>query len=84
MPTSILWLKNHMGLGIVDGYWVADLIDNGEIMPITTDQPQIMNRISMMRLQGKSMSALETIFLDCFQEHMQQQKWTRRVSYLGI
>jgi hypothetical protein len=53
-------------------------------MPITTDQPQIMNRISMMRLQGKSMSALETIFLDCFQEHMQQQKWTRRVSYLGI
>ena len=84
MPTSILWLKKHMGLGIVDGYWVADLIDNNVIMPIATDQPQIMNRISMMRLQGKSMSALEKIFLDCFQEHMQQQKWTQRVSYLGI
>ncbi len=84
MPTSILWLKNNMGLGIVDGYWVADLIDNGEIMAITTDQPQIMNRISMMRLQGKSMSALETIFLDHFHDHMKQQDWTQRVSYLGI
>ncbi len=21
MPTSILWLKNHMGLGLADGYW---------------------------------------------------------------
>lgn len=84
MPTSILWLKSHMGLGIADGYWVADLIDSGEIVPITTDQPQIMNRISMMRLQGKSMSALETLFLNCFQDHMQQQEWTQRVTYLGI
>lgn len=84
MPTTIQWLKNHMGLGIVDGYWVADLIDNGEIIPITTDQPHIMNRISMMRLHGKSMSALETIFLDSFQEYMQQQKWTQRVRYLGM
>ncbi|GAB6147049.1 LysR family transcriptional regulator [Desulfocicer niacini] len=82
MPTSILWVKHHMGLGIVDGYWVADLIDQGEIMPITTDQPQIMNRISMMRLQGKPMSALETVFLDIFHDHMKQQQWTRRVSYL--
>ncbi len=73
-----------MGLGLVDGYWVADLIDNGEIIPITTDQPLIMNRISMMRLQGKAMSALETIFLDRFQQHMQQQAWTRRVRYLVI
>lgn len=80
----LLWLKNHMGLGLADGYRVADLIDNGEIMPITTDQPHIMNRISMMRLQGKSMSALETIFLDRFHQHMQQQAWTRRVRYLGI
>ncbi len=84
MRTSILWLKSHMGIGIVDGYWVADLIDNDEIMPITTDQPQIMNRISMMHLQGKSMSTLETIFLDYFKEHMKVQKWTQRVSYLGI
>ncbi|MCG8620175.1 MAG: LysR family transcriptional regulator [Desulfobacterales bacterium] len=84
MPTVILWLKNHMGLGIVDGYWVADLIDKGEIVPITTDKPQIMNRISMMRLDGKSMSALETIFLDSFQEYMQTQKWTQRVKYLGL
>lgn len=83
MPTSILWLKRHMGLGIVDGYWVADLIDRGEIMAITTEQPQIMNKISMMQLQGKSMSALETIFLDYFQKHMRQQRWTPRVSYLG-
>ena len=82
MPTSILWLKSHMGLGIVDGYWVADLIDKGEIIPITTDRPQIMNRISMMRLQGKPMSMLETIFLEHFHKHMQQQKWTQRVSYL--
>lgn len=84
MPTATLWLKNHMGLVIVDGYWVASLIDSGEIIPITTDQPQIMNRISMMRLQGKPMSALETICLDYFHNHMQQQKWTKRVSYLGI
>jgi hypothetical protein len=84
MPTSILWLKNHMGLGLADGYWVADLIDNGEMIPITTDQPNIMNRISMMRLQGKAMSALETIFLDGFHRHMQHQEWTRRVKYLGI
>ena len=83
MPTSILWLKKDMGLGIVDGYWVADLIDKGEIMPIATERPQIMNRISMMRLQGKSMSALETLFLDHFHGHMQQQKWTPRVRYLG-
>jgi hypothetical protein len=52
---------------------VADLIDNGEIIPITTDQPLIMNRISMMRLQGKAMSALEAIFLNRFHQHMQQQ-----------
>jgi DNA-binding transcriptional LysR family regulator len=84
MPTSILWLKNHMGLGLADGYWVADLIDNGDMIPITTDQPHIMNRISMMRLQGKAMTALETIFLDRFHRHMQQQEWTRRVRYLGI
>jgi DNA-binding transcriptional LysR family regulator len=84
MPTSILWLKNHMGLGLADGYWVADLIDNGEMIPITTNQPNIMNRISMMRLQGKAMSALETIFLDGFHRHMQHQEWTRRVKYLGI
>ncbi|MGM0644589.1 MAG: LysR family transcriptional regulator [Thermodesulfobacteriota bacterium] len=84
MPTCILWLKNHMGLGVVDGYWVADLIDSGEIIPITTDQPQIMNRISMMRIQGKPVSALEKIFLQHFHEHMQKQKWTRGVSYLGM
>ena len=84
MPTSTLWLKNHMGLGIVDGYWVADLIDKGEIIPITTDQPQIMNQISMMRLQGKLMSSLETTFLDFFHEHMQQQQWSQRVNYLGM
>jgi hypothetical protein len=54
------------------------------MIPITTDQPHIMNRISMMRLQGKAMSALETIFLDRFHRHMQQQEWTRRVRYLGI
>ena len=84
MPTSTLWLKKDMGLGVVDGYWVADLIDSGEVIPITTDQPQIMNRISMMRLQGKSMSALETIFLDHFHEHMQKREWTRRVNYLGL
>ncbi|HCY87123.1 MAG TPA: hypothetical protein DHV36_18465 [Desulfobacteraceae bacterium] len=84
MPTTILWLKNHMGLGIVDGYWVADLIDNGDIVPVTTGQPQIMNRISMMRLQDKAMSTLENIFLDHFHAHMRQQKWTQRVSYLGL
>ncbi len=84
MPTATLWLKNDMGLGVVDGYWVADLIDSGEVIPIATDQPQIMNRISMMRLQGKSMSALEKIFLDHFHEHMQKQEWTRRVRYLGM
>jgi DNA-binding transcriptional LysR family regulator len=84
MPTCALWLKHHTGLGVVDGYWMTDLIDNGKIMAIATDQPQIMNRISMMRLQGKSMSALETIFLDHFHEHMQKQKWTRRVRYLGM
>lgn len=84
MPTTILWLKKHMGLGIVDGYWVADLIEKGEIIPIETDRPQIMNRISMMRLQGKPMSTLEKIFLDHFHEHMMKQEWTQWVQYLGM
>lgn len=84
MPTSILWLKSNMGLGIVDSYWVSDMIDRGEIMPVVTDVPQIMNRISMMRLQGKVMSALETIFLDFFHENMKELQWNQRVRYLGM
>lgn len=59
----------------------ADLIDSGEIMPITTDQGQIMNRISMMRIQGKPVLVLEKIFLEHFHEHIRQQKWTRRVNW---
>ncbi len=63
LQAVISGIENQMGLGIVASHLVYDKIREGSIMPITTDRPTLVNRISLVQLQDKVPSLTEKTFL---------------------
>ena len=56
-------IEHDLGLGIVASHLVYDQIQAGDIVPIATGQPEIVNRISLVQLQDKVPGLTEKTFL---------------------
>jgi len=69
LQAVISGIENHVGLGIVASHLVYDKIKKGRIVPITTDMPTLVNRISLVQLQDKVPSLTEKTFL----KHMMRE-----------
>ena len=63
-------IKNGLGLGVVASHLVWDEIQRGEIVPITTRNMEIINRISIVQLQSKKPSLTEKSFLAHIKEEI--------------
>ena len=65
----------HLGVGlaVVASHLVSDKISRGEIVPITTDRPEEINRISMFQLKNKIPNLREKTFQDFFFKRMRPQ-----------
>jgi DNA-binding transcriptional LysR family regulator len=60
--TLIQAIKLHNGLGILASHLVEEDLLSGEIIPITTSGPGIINEISLVQLQNKEPSLTERMF----------------------
>ena len=69
LQAVISGIENQVGLGIVASHLVYDKIQNGSIVPITTQTPPLVNRISLVQLQDKVPSLTEKTFL----KHMMRE-----------
>lgn len=63
LEAVISGIEHHIGLGIVASHLVYEKIQAGSILPVTTGQPEIVNRISLVQLQDKVPSLTEKTFL---------------------
>lgn len=80
--TAIEAIKMNMGLGVVDTYLIQNEIEDGSIILITTGIPEMMNRMSLMTLQGKSLTLAESMFMEYFHEQMSQIDWIKGIRYI--
>jgi DNA-binding transcriptional LysR family regulator len=63
-------IKHDLGLAVVPAHFVAQELDNGEILAIRTGKKEISNRISLVRLQDKIPGPSEKMFLEHFTNEM--------------
>ncbi|GBC60854.1 LysR family transcriptional regulator [Desulfonema ishimotonii] len=68
--TVVAGIKHHMGLGVVASHVVHGEISRGEIVPVTTSEKEVINRISLVQLQDKIPTLTEKAFLAHFREIM--------------
>ena len=59
-------IKGGLGLGIVPEYLVEKELKAGSIKAVRTGRPELINRISLVRLKGKAASPAEKAFLENF------------------
>ena len=55
-------IRHQIGMGIVASHLVKEIIQNGQIIPIITSKPAIINKISLVQLQEKIPTISEKIF----------------------
>lgn len=67
-----------MGLALFSTHLVWDEIRSGEIVPITTARPDMVNRIALIQLQDKVPSLTEKTFLSFLKKGIQAPKVRRR------
>ncbi len=71
-------LKLGMGLGVATAHLVWDEIQRGEIVPIATTQPNMVNMISLVQLQDKVPTLTEKTFRNFMTAKMQQTEILKR------
>lgn len=76
-------LKLGMGLGIATAHLVWDEIQRGEIVPIATTQPNMVNMISLVQLQDKVPTLTEKTFRDFMMAKMQKTEILKRFQCAG-
>jgi DNA-binding transcriptional LysR family regulator len=59
-------IKGGLGLGIVPEYLVENELRAGSVWAVRTGRPELINRISLVRLKGKAASPAEKAFLENF------------------
>ncbi|HBA61584.1 MAG TPA: LysR family transcriptional regulator [Elusimicrobia bacterium] len=57
-------IKGGLGLGIVPEYLVEKELKAGSVWAVRTGRPELINRISLVRLKGKAASPAEKAFLE--------------------
>lgn len=60
--TVIMAIRNNIGLGIVSAHLIGKHLKNGAIRHITTEKNEIINSISLVKLQDKVPTHTEKIF----------------------
>ena len=55
-------IRHHLGLGVIASHLVKEEIQNGQIIPINTSKPKIINQISIVNLQDKIPTLSEKVF----------------------
>ncbi|HKL26578.1 MAG TPA: LysR family transcriptional regulator [Desulfuromonadales bacterium] len=63
LQAVISGIEHHIGLGIVASHLVYDKIQAGNLVPVATGKPEIVNRISLVQLQDKVPNLTEKTFL---------------------
>lgn len=59
-------IKGGLGLGIVPEYLLEKELKAGTVKAVRTGRPELVNRISLVRLKGKAASPAEKAFLENF------------------
>ncbi|OIN99551.1 MAG: LysR family transcriptional regulator [Elusimicrobia bacterium CG_4_10_14_0_2_um_filter_56_8] len=59
-------IKGGLGLGIVPEYLVEAELKAGSVKAVRTGRPELLNRISLVRLKGKAAAPAEKAFLENF------------------
>jgi len=59
-------IKSGMGLGVVPEYLIARELASGALAKIKTGKPDLINRISLLRLKGAAVSPAEKAFTESF------------------
>ncbi len=57
-------IRHHLGMGMVASHLVKDEIQKGQIIPINTSKPTIINQISLVNLQDKIPTLTEKVFVN--------------------
>jgi DNA-binding transcriptional LysR family regulator len=65
-------IRHHQGLGVIASHMAWEAIARGELVPITTAQKPVMNRISLVQLQDKVPSLGEKAFVAHFRKEIHQ------------
>ena len=76
-------LKLGMGLGVATAHLIWDEIQRGEVIPITTQQANMVNMISLVQLQEKVPTLTEKTFRDFMIKGMQNSEIQKRFQYAG-
>ncbi|MCK5912633.1 MAG: hypothetical protein KAG12_02060, partial [Desulfuromusa sp.] len=76
-------LKLGMGLGVATAHLVWDEIQRGEVIPITTVKPNMVNMISLVQLQDKVPTLTEKTFRDFMITKMQKPEILERFQGTG-
>jgi DNA-binding transcriptional LysR family regulator len=56
-------ILHDLGMGVIARHIVKETIEQGQIIPVTTKQPDVINKISLVQLQGKIPSLTEKTFI---------------------
>lgn len=68
----IMAIKNSIGLGVVASHLIDKSLNSGVIRHITTNQNEILNSISLVKLQDKIPTLTENIFEDHLIENIEK------------
>jgi DNA-binding transcriptional LysR family regulator len=55
-------IRHHIGMGVVASHLVREQLQTGELVPINTSNPEIINQISIAQLQDKIPTVAEKVF----------------------
>ncbi len=55
-------IRHHLGMGVIARYIVSQDIDQGKIIPVSTEQKDVINKIALVQLQDKVPSLTERTF----------------------
>ncbi|MBI4350820.1 MAG: LysR family transcriptional regulator [Elusimicrobia bacterium] len=59
-------IKGGLGLGIVPEYLLEKELKSGSVKAVRTGRPELINRLSLVRLKGKAAAPAEKAFLEDF------------------
>ncbi len=75
-------IKLGMGLGIASAHLVWDEVQQGNVIPITTAEENMVNMISLVQLQDKVPTLTEKVFREFMLTGMQQTEIQKRFQYI--
>ena len=61
-------ILNHLGMGVIARHIVQKEIDRGDIVPVRTENKDVINKISLVQLQDKVPSLTERTFIRFFKK----------------